>query len=841
MRRRIKPFLFLLLSLLSQIVYSQSISIVNLLPAPNQLVGDTVPVSVSVRSAYPIDSVSALVFYNSGTSTLAAETRLVYNPVTGFMTGRLILTGFPNIPLSISISMDDSLGNFQLSTPINIVHSSSIRMAAGIDPNILVSEPLAYSVARPALHVHAFPQTASPGCQLVLVLVNAQANPNTYTILGNYSDSIDTDIDFSAYQGMALSLVVSALDRNNRSGSSQPIPVFADTSPLLVEYFSASGNILDFNNNKLLVVDNGVISNPRIVDLSTGASTGIPFARYVSSGYLTPQGAVIGVTSPTGSYSDSLYDYNTGTLHYLGTFNKGSMKVNGGYAIWSKFSGNDPRLIPSDSLFLRNLTTGTNTLVAFNAAHKINGIFTVSDVTAAGLVAFADTNKNLVSYLNGVYTTQTNDGSNFTGSANPLTDGYNYAYTFVDETLFNPQVVGLIPQTLSLAFRGGHVPGPGTDYQVNNKYLAYVQKSDPTHSSLFLRDTLGNSVPVAASSFADLLAPNGDLMFDSASERELAIRNGQTLRVSSLLGRVFYRDSSWYIAIGRVLFALPGLSKPAKPSISGLDTAYCNNQGVQTIRIGNFPNATSGTQVGATLDAVAWPVNAADSSLSINVDTLSIGSHTLIVRFSNTIGTVSDTLSFVVHAASTPVVRLSANITHVVNLSDSVRLEATDSAGGGTHPLYTFATDRNFQHVLQNQSANNNLAIAPSTLVVGNNWIYVDMKTSASCSVVQNGVDSINIVRDLSTGIVDIDNPGQVIGIYPNPIKDQFTINGLSTAKKYSITLYGVNGQIVFSGEAKYQGSLNIVCGREPAGVYILGIYDETKNRILGNVKLIKE
>ncbi len=547
------------------------------------------------------------------------------------------------------------------------------------------------------------------------------------------------------------------------------------------------------------------------------------------------------MTTPTGSYSDSLYDYNAGTLYYLGRFNKGSMKVNGGYAIWSSFSGNDPRLIFSDSLFLRNEGTGTNTLVAFDAAHKIIGIFTVSDVTAAGLVAFADTNKNLVGYLNGVYLTLTNDGSNFTGPANPLTDGYNYAYTFVDETLFNPQVVGLIPQTLSPAFRGGHVPGPGTDYQVNNKYLAYVQKSDPTQSSLFLRDTLGKSVAVAANSFADLLAPNGDLMFDSTSERELAIRNGQTLRVSSLLGRVFYRDSSWYIAIGRVLFALPGLSKPPKPSISGLDTGYCNNQGVQTIRIGNFPNESSGTQVGATLDAVAWPVNAADSSLSFNVDTLSIGSHTLVVSFSNTIGMAADTLSFIVHAAVMPVVRLSSNITHVVNLSDSVRLVATDSAGGGSNPLYTFATDRNFQHVLQNQGANNNLAIAPSTLAVGNNWIYVNMKTSASCFVVQNGVDSINIVRDLSTGIVDIDNPGQVIGIYPNPIKDQFTINGLSTAKKYSITLYGVNGQLVFSGEAKYQPSLNIACGREPAGVYILGIYDETKNRILGYVKLIKE
>jgi Secretion system C-terminal sorting domain len=840
MRSHIKPFLSLLLSLFSQIAYSQSISITNLLPAPNQLVGDTVAVSISVRSTNPIDSASASVVFDAGVIHLVAETRLVYDPATGFMSGLLILTGFPDLPLSISISVADSLGNSQVSTPIIIVHHSPIPLAAGTNPNILVTEPLAYSVARPILHVNAIASADSPGCHLTLLLVNAQTPAITYTILGNFTDSIDADIDLSAYQGMALSLVVSALDRNNRSRSSEPIPIFIDTSSLLNENFSATGNILDINDNKLLVVDNGVISNPRIVDRGTGAGSAIPFGRYVTSGYLTPQGAVFGVTGPLGSYSDSLYDYNTGTLHYLGLFNKGSLKVAGGYAIWSKFSGNDPLIIPSDSLFLRNLTTGINTLVAFNASHKINGIFTLSDVTAAGQVAFADTNKNLVGYQNGVYTTLTNDGSNFTGSANPLTDGYNYAYTYVDQTLFNPQVVGLIPQTLSPAFRGGHVPGPGTDYQVNNKYLAYVQKSDPTHSSLWLRDTVGNSVPIAASSFADLLAPNGDLMFDSTGERELAIRNGSMLRVSSLLGRAFYRDSSWYIAIGRVLFTL-SLSKPAGPSISELDTTYCNNQGVQTIRIGNFPNAASGVQVEARLDSVAWPVNAADSSLTFNVDSLSIGSHTLIVHFSNAIGMEADTLSFIIHATVTPVVRVSANITHVVNLSDSVRLEATDSAGGGSSPLFTFATDRNFQQVLQNQSSSNGLSIAPSTLAVGNNWIYANMKTSASCHTVQNGVDSINIVRDLSTGIVDVDNPGQVIGIYPNPIKDQFTINGLSSAKRYLITLYGVNGQIVFSGEAKYQSSLNIVCGKETSGVYVLHIYDETKNRILGNVKLVKE
>jgi hypothetical protein len=370
MRHQIKPFLFLLLSLLSQTVYSQSISITNLLPSPNQLVGDTVPVSISVRSVNPIDSASASVVFNAGVVHLVAETRLVYDPATGFMSGLLILTGFPDLPLSISISVADSLGNSQLSTPINIVHNSPPpppQFVPGTNPTVQVTEPLAFSVARPTLHVNAIATADSPGCRLTLLLINAQTPTITYSILGNFTDSINTDIDLSAYQGMALSLVVNALDRNNRSGSSEPIPIFIDTSALLNESFSATGNILDFNDNKLLVVDNGVISNPRIVDRGTGSSSAIPFGRFVNSGYLTPQGAVFGVTGPLGSYSDSLYDFNTGTLHYLGLFNKGSLKVAGSYAIWSKFSGDDPIVIPSDSLFLRNLTTGINTLVAFNS------------------------------------------------------------------------------------------------------------------------------------------------------------------------------------------------------------------------------------------------------------------------------------------------------------------------------------------------------------------------------------------------------------------------------------------------------------------------------------------
>jgi hypothetical protein len=385
----------------------------------------------------------------------------------------------------------------------------------------------------------------------------------------------------------------------------------------------------------------------------------------------------------------------------------------------------------------------------------------------------------------------------------------------------------------------GYTPQPGRDYQINNKYIAYVRinanRSIPTE--LWLRDSSGSSSLVTTSAYVDLLNAKGEIMFDTKT-RELALRNGQFLKVSSVLGRSYYRDSSWYVAIGRELFKI--ITIPPLPLLTGSDTGYCSNSGLQKIKIINLPDTAGGGTIDVELDGSPLSLSAADSSFSFNTTTLSAGAHSLIVGFSNFVGISADTLHFNIQAAVVPVVALSANILDVMNLIDSVKLTATDVSGGGSNPLYTFAGDGGFLNILQSQGSNNSLTIAPGKLVLGNNWIYVKMQTSASCYTVQNGLDSVNIVRDLTTGIIDVDFPGQVIGIFPNPFTDHLTINGLNPSKKYFITLFRANGQVAFSEQVGNQTTVNIPCHGEAGGIYILSIYDERRNRVLGTVKLMK-
>jgi hypothetical protein len=115
------------------------------------------------------------------------------------------------------------------------------------------------------------------------------------------------------------------------------------------------------------------------------------------------------------------------------------------------------------------------------------------------------------------------------------------------------------------------------------------------------------------------------------------------------------------------------------------------------------------------------------------------------------------------------------------------------------------------------------------------------MKTSETCYAAQTNADSINIRRDQTTGIVDIDNPTQTINIYPNPFKSQITVGGLNAQKKYIVTVTNLQGQQLYNKKVSNRSSLELPAIQGAGGIYWLTIYDETRKRSLGSVKLMKE
>jgi uncharacterized repeat protein (TIGR01451 family) len=279
---------------------------------------------------------------------------------------------------------------------------------------------------------------------------------------------------------------------------------------------------------------------------------------------------------------------------------------------------------------------------------------------------------------------------------------------------------------------------------------------------------------------------------------------------------------------------------PLLPVVSGLLAAYCSNLGIQKGKIQNLPAAGSGTTVVVKLDATVLPV-AADSTFSFDVNALAAGNHTIEISYANSTATKTFTHPFVTTNAVTPDVNLSANITNITNLALPVVVTAANAAGGGSAPLYTFARDRNFNTIVQTEGPAITLNINPATLTVGDNWIYVKMKSNASCVTASLATDSIKLTRDMTTGIIDPDNPGRAITPYPNPVTNQLYISGLSVAKRYSIYLTNVNGQVILKTRILNRSNTELLLQQARPGIYLLTIFDDSRVRLLGTIKIIKK
>ncbi len=909
-------------------------------PVRLQQVGDTVDVKVWTPSKSPGQGLRVYSI-NSNTSANVSRT-LAFNPSSGYYEVRFPLTGFPDDTVQLKLD-----GSSASPYDLPVVHKAGYTIIPDALPQIVLNNPVASAVASPDVKLKA---KVTDNTDSVRLIYTVHRTIDSYIETYSTWDSVNTWLDLSASNGRRLYLLVQALDSNNQASALEPIPLYAETSPYLTEYFVTDGLIIDFNHNKLLVINEGTASNPRIVSLPGGGVTAIPFTGKVNTGYLTPQGAVLDVEAPSTN-RDSLYDFNGGNLYPIGPLTRGSLKTAGDYSIWTY--GNPLQLVGcvvySDSLLFRNLAGKTNQLIGY-AAQQVNAQSSVNSLQPDGTVWLVDSAARMVKYHSNVRTIVVDPPLGCGGElpASPVADSFSVAYMEADGpmTMIKWNKAGSLMSQISISRR------PGLDYQVNGKYLAYsnIPLASQGTAEIRLADTMGGNTLLGQGgrmvSYLEWLTRTGDLMYIiNSNVRWLALQGGSPLAISSGQGKTYYRNENWYIAIGNTLFgldlsispamitndtlevpaqasyqfkatdftanygpsalvaikitALPkhGVLKkgdtdvvlnqvinkvdidqlvyhsgnnavtadtirwngfngltyaaadgmltllkvvaPAKPAITGVNANYCDNQGMQKIKISNWPAATPATVVLAKLDNGSLSVNAADSSVSFQVNGLAAGAHALTVTFSNIAGAKDTIANFTVMATVTPEVNLSANITTVVTLANPVIVTATNAAGGGSTPLYTFAKDKNISTIWQAESAAATLSIDPATLAIGNNKVYVRMKTSATCYTVQTNVDSLLILRDAATGIIDADNPGRLIIVSPNPFGSRLSLSGLASGKTYRIVLYNTHGQAIHVSEVKNRQVVDIPTTGINPGIYWLSIYDAMK-KLIGTEKVIK-
>ncbi len=128
--------------------------------------------------------------------------------------------------------------------------------------------------------------------------------------------------------------------------------------------------------------------------------------------------------------------------------------------------------------------------------------------------------------------------------------------------------------------------GSGISYQANNNYVAYPKQDTAGFVQIWIRDSSGTESQETFSknnNSVELLNSNGDLMFlrDSAGSgaRRYFVRKStrQTSRIGSPLGNLYYRDSTWYLVLGRMLYKIDVKNIPnavVNSNINTPDSAY---------------------------------------------------------------------------------------------------------------------------------------------------------------------------------------------------------------------------------------------------------------------------
>jgi len=269
---------------------------------------------------------------------------------------------------------------------------------------------------------------------------------------------------------------------------------------------------------------------------------------------------------------------------------------------------------------------------------------------------------------------------------------------------------------------------------------------------------------------------------------------------------------------------------PPAPKISGLMGDYCHNSAAQQVNITNMPASGSGVTVSSTLDGQPVTVSSA-GAITIQPQTLSIGTHSLAVVFTDAAGADTTTSNFLIDTVLTPVVKLTFSPDPLTTSTRDFLLTATPVAAGNIAPQYTFAKTSNFSLPTIVGGPTNTTVITVNSLVDGPNVFYVRMITFDSCVSTNTAIDSVVVIKPVdSTG----GRQGGKVTVGPNPFAGTITITNLDPNKSYGITLTNLFGQVLITQVVEDQTQAVLLTATVPRGIYFLKVTD------LGNGKVVR-
>jgi hypothetical protein len=499
-------------------------------PTTNQVVSDTILVSVRTSSPSPITQVRARV----GT----AEWPLTFS--SGSWRGTVVLTepGFGPFLLFVSATAQDGT--------VREVSRSIIRDRK---PTLVINAPLDFSVARPTLQVSATCMDDDPaGC----AFMEARGGGGVVVLTG--TSQLEGTVSQAAYNGSLVAFSISARDSRGQV-TTQVLNIFVEGSTSLTELATLPGQVFDLQGQRALYSRRGVNQLPltSIRRLDTQAEDSVQLASRM--GELTSLGAIFitgtGSASRIGELRNGVSSFVTPEMRV------DTLLAAGDYALFYQF----------DSALTRyTVSTSSSTI--------INDRVRDADLNESGEVVFGPArtppSPGIYRYRNGSLEIIALSDAN--GSYNhPQTDGQNVIYTRQTGTPAFQILLRTPAETIELTT----LLSPPQFYYPDRKYyrlsggwaayLAYTSigyrltRRSPAGAYMELSESVTAYGSYGTAFGLNALSPNGDVVYTTGDGRRFLWRAGASAAVqigSAVPAKVIWRDGRFVFLIGRSILTV---------------------------------------------------------------------------------------------------------------------------------------------------------------------------------------------------------------------------------------------------------------------------------------------
>ena len=532
-RRIVLPAMLALLTLRSNPADAQLTLQVNAPPA-EALVGDLLTLSLTIESTHQLRRVQVSI--DGTTKPLSVNSDRSWS-------AELSLTGQPQgARKQLRIEAEDIYG-----TTANLTWPVTVDRP----PQLQISEPIGWSVARPELTIRVECIDDDPnGCSRLETWAHlglAQTGESrSFTLAVARSLVEQTVVVPEKLLGDRIEEIRFLATDSAGQEAFVKRKLFVDPSSRLRAIEAGPGRIVDIDTTRVLYADEQ--SRLWVTQRPNGTALSIPMRLSVASrAFLSPGGAVaVQDVGPPDRTTFDLYQWLDGELLSLAAIRpRDTLAVAGNFAVWS-----------GPFVLRRQLMTGATVEVA-----SVTGEH--PSVAANGEVCYAAAvgqHKQIFVYREGRQQQITFEAIDHAGCQ---TDGRVLIYRKTDA---DRSVV-----TLYADGREIHLSeDAATDYRVVNGWAAFVRRDAFHVKQVWLRAPSGSQRQVSFSGrdcTIDSLSDRGAISYIAGDKRFVPNDGAPPIEINTELGQGLWLDQRLHVAIGRVLFVADGIS--ADPGYDG--------------------------------------------------------------------------------------------------------------------------------------------------------------------------------------------------------------------------------------------------------------------------------